>query len=377
LRREDFSALRETTYLDSACMSLRPEQVIDKINEYYREYPACHGRSAHSLAEKATQEYEDARKEVAELIDASPGDLMFTSGTTEAINTVAYATDFEKVVISDREHNSNLVPWQEQDIELNVISTEDGFDLEKLEEEVDEDTLVSVVHVSNLDGNELPVERISEITKENGGHTLVDAAQSIPHREFSVEEIKADFVAFSGHKMLGPSGTGGLYASERGKKKLGRFKTGGGAVTSSTYSSAEFKDFPDGMEPGLPNLAGFIGLGEAARYMNKIGLEKIHRHEEELTELLREKLSQLDEVEEVGKNGTGVISFQVENMDPHKVALMLDQRDIAVRSGMHCLHSWFDRYDREPTVRASLHLYNNEEDIRQLFEALKKITLLS
>jgi cysteine desulfurase/selenocysteine lyase len=221
------------------------------------------------------------------------------------------------------------------------------------------------------------VEEISRVAREHGGYTLVDAAQSIPHRKFSVKEIRPDFVAFSGHKMLGPSGTGGLYASERGKKKLGRFKNGGGAVKNSTYKSAEFKDFPEGMEPGLPNLAGFIGLGEAARYMKEIGPGKIHRHEKELTRLLREKIGQLEEVHTVGREGTGVVSFQVDNMDSHHVALMLDQRDIAVRSGMHCLHSWFDRYEKEPTVRASLHLYNSEEDVLELFEALKKITLLS
>jgi cysteine desulfurase/selenocysteine lyase len=358
-------------------MSLRPEQVIQKIEEYYREYPGCHGRSAHSIARRATDEMEEAREDVADLIDASPENLMWTSGTTEGINTVANGTEFEKVVATDREHNSNLVPWQESDCKLEIISTDGGIDLEELGEVVDENTLVSMVHVSNLDGWTLPAEKISEVVHDRGGMLMLDGAQSVPHRKISVKDIRPDFLAFSGHKMLGPSGTGALYVSDRGKKVLKRTESGGGAVNHSTYDSADFRDFPEGFEPGLPNLAGFIGLGEAARYMKDTGLEEIERHERTLSDRLHDVLDSINGVSRVGVRGRGVASFRVDGVDPSQVAVMLDDRDIAVRSGMHCVHSWFDSYGEEASVRASLHLYNTEEDVERLREALERIALLS
>ncbi|MFB6192830.1 MAG: aminotransferase class V-fold PLP-dependent enzyme [Candidatus Nanohaloarchaea archaeon] len=374
MRENDFPNL-ETTYLDSACMSLRPEQVIDSIKKYYNEYPVCPGRGNYELSKKATQKLEDARSQVADLISADKDNLMFTSGTTESVNTVAASFPSDKVIISDREHNSNLVPWQKHGYEIDVVETGDNF-ISDLDSRVEEGDLVSLVHVSNLDGYENPVREASKVARENGAYILIDAAQSIPHQPFSVKEIQPDFVAFSGHKMCGPSGTGGLYVSDRVKDMIDPLIVGGGGVTNSTFSSHERKDFPHGMESGLPNIAGLIGMGKAASYLDSIEMEKIKAHEEELSKQLYEGIEEIEGVSNVGSTNPGVISLRIGDLDPNQASIMLDQRNIAVRSGMHCVHSWFNHYEEKPTVRISLHLYNNSKDIEKLVSALNEISIL-
>ncbi len=377
MREEDFPALDgDRVYLDSACMSLRPRQVIEKVREYYTDYPACSGRSHHGMSKRASEELEAARQRVAGFIGASEDDLVFTSGTTESINTVSSGFPFERVFTTDREHNSNLVPWQRTGRENVVLDTGNGLDLSTLDSRLEEGDLVSVIHVSNLDGFEVPVEEVLEVAEQNGAYSLVDAAQSVPHRPFTVDRFDADFVAFSGHKMLGPSGTGALYVSDRAREKIEPLKVGGGAVRDSTYTGAEYMEFPQRMEAGLPNLAGFIGFGEAARYLEEVGLERVESHEKELTCELEQGLEDIEKVEVVS-NGTGIVSFRVENMDSHQVALMLSRENIAVRSGMHCVHSWFQKYSQEPLVRASTYLYNNSSDIESLVEAVRDIAYLA
>lgn len=378
MRREDFPPLKETdlTYLDNACMSLRPDCVIDAVERYYREYPACPGRSHHSLSEKASENLMKSRERIADFVGTECENLMLTSGTTEGINTVARGFDAQKVFLSDREHNSNLTPWQRKNCDTVFLETENGLDLEALRSEVSEGDLVSLVHISNLDGMELRVEEAAQIAREQGAYILVDAAQSTPHIPLDVSEMPVDFLAFSGHKMLGPSGTGGLYVSERAQKRLEPLNTGGGAVEDTTQFNRERRDFPYGFEAGLPNVAGFIGLGEAASYLSDIGMSKVEEHEHQLTEKLEQDFSDIKDVSYVS-NGSGVVTFWVDGMDPHQVALMLDRNDIAVRSGKHCAHSWFDQKDVGPGVRASLHMYNNEEDIRELVEEVEKISYVA
>jgi cysteine desulfurase/selenocysteine lyase len=378
MKREDFPPLqnKDLIYLDSACMALRPEKVIEVVEEYYREYPACPGRSHHSMSEKASEELEEARKKVANFIGAERDRLIFTSGTTEGLNTVAKSFTGEKVFISDREHNSGLVPFQEEGYEIEVLDTEEGLNFSRLESEISEGDLVSLVHVSNLDGKELDVDRAAEIARENDAYIMVDAAQSAPHRPINVSRFSVDYLAFSGHKMLGPSGTGGLYVSERGQEKISPLKTGGGAVKSTTYSGAEYRGFPHCFEAGLPNVAGFIGLGAAVDYLESIGMKNVQEHERMLTLKLQDGLGGLEKIRYVSK-GAGVVSFWIEDMDSHQAALMLDEQGVAVRSGMHCVHSWFEDREERPGVRASMHLYNNKEDIEKLVEEIEKLAYIA
>ncbi|WP_414838087.1 aminotransferase class V-fold PLP-dependent enzyme [Candidatus Nanosalina sp. VS9-1] len=368
--REDFP-LPDVTYLDSACMSLRPEKVIEKVNRYYREYPGCSGRSSHSISQKASKELEQARRKVANFIDASRGELMFTSGTTEGINTVARGLDVERVFLTEREHNSNRAVWQELGVE--TVNME-GLDTDFLESELREGDLLSVLHVSNLDGKVFDVEEACRIADEQGAYSLIDAAQSIPHRPFSVQSIEPDFVAFSGHKMLGPSGTGGLYVAKKVQEDLSPLKYGGGAVENSSFSGNERKSFPQGFEPGLKNIAGFTGLGAAVEYLEDIGMEKIQRHEEKLTDEIVRGLEEADV--KVFCEGPGIVSVAFNSVTHGEAAQYLDRRDIKVRAGRHCVHPWFNDRNFDGTVRASLHLYNTEEDVEKFVKEVRKLSRL-
>lgn len=371
--KKDFPMLQKNdlTYLDSACMSLRPQSVIDKINEYYTEYSGCSGRSGHSISREADKELEKARKKVAEFIGAEKDDLVFTSGTTESINTVAQGLDFERVFLTEKEHNSNRAIWQKLGVEtVNMKSLDPEF----LKENLTEGDLVSILHVSNLDGEAYNLGIICDVIHESGAYSMIDAAQSIPHRPFSVKEVKADFVAFSGHKMLGPTGTGGLYVKREVQKELEPLKFGGGAVKSSTFNDYELADFPQGFEPGLQNLAGFTGLGAAIDYLEEFGMENVEEKERKLTEKLVSGLQELDL--KVLNEGPGIVSVVPESMSPNEAAEILDRRGVKVRAGRHCVHPWFEDKDFNGTLRASLHLYNNEKDIERFVKVMKKISAL-
>lgn len=376
MNEEDFPVLRnnDVAYLDSACMSLRPDAVIDAVNDYYANLSSCPGRSGHSLSQRTDEKIANARYKVADIIDARAEDLAFTSGTTESLNLAAQAFKDRKVFVSDKEHNSNLVPWQQND--LKVLNTDKNL-VEQLGEKLDEGDVVSLHHRSNLDGSELPLKQISKLVHERKAFLVVDAAQSISHRPLSVKTIRPDVLAFSGHKMLGPTGTGVLYASDRAKKYFQKVKTGGGAVKNTSFETAEFKDYPECVEAGLPNAAGIIGLGAAVKYLQNIGIEEIERHEKKLSNLVREKAQEIEGLRIVGERGSGVFSFAFENVSSHQVAEMLDRKNIAVRSGRHCVHSWFNSRDEDPCFRASLHLYNNEEDVEELFDVMREISVLN
>ena len=377
MRKEDFPVLqrKDVAYLDSACMSLKPEKVLEAVQSYYRNLSACPGRSSHSLSRETTEKVEAAREKVANFIDAEKQDIAFTSGTTESLNLASQAFEPEKVVVSDKEHNSNLLPWQENDI--HVLETGEGLDMERLDSLVDEETVVSLYHRSNVDGSELPIREISKIVHENDGFLVVDAAQSVSHTSVSVEALDPDFLAFSGHKALGPTGTGVLYASDRVKEKFENVKTGGSTVNNSRYRSAEYRDYPDCVEAGLPNAAGIIGLGAAVEYLQDIGLERIERHEKQLSNRFRERAQEISGLRLVGDEGDDVFSMRFDGIGSHQVAEILDRKDIAVRAGRHCVHSWFNDRDEEPAFRASLHLYNDEQDLNEFFKALEQIAVLN
>ena len=376
--RKDFPILDKVTYLDSACMSLKPIQVIDKINEYYNEYPACSGRSAHKLSKKVDDEVYKTRLSFKKFLNAkSENEIIFTRNTTEGINLAARSLDIKNVLISDREHNSNLLPWLFlYKNKLKVLKSKNNyeFDLEQFKKEVKGVSLVSVVFTSNIDGYSLPVKEIIKISHENKALVLLDGAQAVPHKEIDVRKLDADFLAFSGHKMLGPTGTGVLYAKQELLEKMKPFIVGGHTVYDSTYNGYKLEKVPDKFEAGLQDYSGIIGLQESVKYLNNVGLKNIEEHEVKLKKYLVDELKNMGKVEFVGNmNNSGVLSFNVKGMNAHDVAIILDQSGIALRSGAHCCHSWFNAHNLDGSVRISLYLYNNLDECKKFVDELKKI----
>jgi len=386
--REDFPALQRIisgktiVYMDSACMSLKPRQVIDAMNDYYENYPACAGRSVHKLGNEATENYEKARKVIAKFIGAKTDEIIFTKNTTESINLVAHALKWNKndiILTSDREHNSNLVPWQilseKEHIQHKIIRSkkDETFDVDTFESMMNKNIrLVSVVHVSNIDGYELPVREITKTAKDVGSLVMIDGAQSAPHKEIDVHKLGCDFLAFSGHKMLGTS-IGVLYVKKDSQSMLEPFMTGGETVENTTYTSHKFLKPPALFEAGLQNYAGAIGLAAACSYLEKIGMKNVEKHEQVLTEMLRDEVSS-NGVEILGVEGVGILPFNIKGMNFHNVAVMLDEiGNIMIRSGQHCAHSWFNARGIEGCCRASLYIYNNEQDVERFVTCLKKV----
>jgi len=393
--RQDFPLLNEKTnrrpvvYFDNACQSLRPQSVINAINKYYLEFPACGGRSVHHLAERVTHECEETRTIIAKFINAlSKEEIIFTRNTTEGINLVANSLGLKKgdvVLISDKEHNSNLIPWQmlvkRQGTEIRTIpSNEDStFNLEEYKKNLDGRVkLVALGMTSNLDGVTIPADEIIKPAHKNGSLVLLDAAQTIPHQNVDVRTLDVDFLAFSGHKMLGPSGTGVLYGKYGLLEKLDPFLVGGETVSSSTYSSCQFLPPPEKFEAGLQDYAGIIGLGEAAKYLQAIGFKTIQEQEMHLNEFVTQEISNLPRLNIIGPSNPqlrgGIVSFYLQGVDSHQIALMLDQMaDVLVRSGQHCVHSWFNAHAIPGSVRASFYFYNTLAEAELFVSQLKKI----
>ncbi len=399
--RADFPILKEKlkgkpiVYFDNACMSLRPKQVVDKMNEYYFKYPGCAGRSIHKIGEMVTENYEAARKAVAKFVNAKEEkEIVFTRNTTEGINLVANSFDFNKgdtVITSDREHNSNLLPWQllEKRKGINhevVFSAPDTtFDLEEFKRKVENVgnklKLVSIVHTSNLDGYTLPLKDIIDVTHKAGALVLVDGAQSVPHKKIDVRKLDIDFLAFSGHKMMGPSGIGALYGKYELLEKLQPFLIGGDTVKDTTYDTCVMLNPPEKFEAGLQNYAGAIGLAEATKYLEKVGLDKVGLHETKLNEIITDGIKDIKGLKILGptdpKLRSSIISFNIEGMFPHDIAIMLDDTaNIMIRSGAHCVHSWFNAHAIRGSARASLYLYNTEEEAKLFVDTLKKVAEL-
>jgi len=386
--RQDFPVLKQNVvYLDNACMSLKPQQVIDKMNEYYTKYTACAGRSIHSFSRKVEDEIAVAREQVRKLINSKNEETIFTRNTTEGINLIANSLKFkagDEIVIRDKEHNTNLIPWlklKKKGVKVVVVpSKEDNaFDLEEYESLVNEKTkLVSIVHVSNLDGVTNPVKEIAKIAHKHNALCHIDGAQSVPGKEVDVKSLNVDFLTTSGHKCIGPTGTGVLYGRKELLNEMDQFLVGGETVLDSTYESYEPEHLPNKFEAGLQDYAGIIGLGEAFRYLRSIGMSKIEKHEIKLNEIMTSELK--DKVKLIGPEDpalrSGIFSF-IPDKDIHHVAKMLDvSKKIMVRSGAHCVHSWFNKHNLKGSVRASAYLYNTEEDIAKFVEEVKKIVKL-
>ena len=385
--RKDFPILeKEITYMDSACVSLKPRQVVEAINSYYNEVPACAGRSMHRLGTKVNKEIEKSRKAIAKFFNAKSSEIIFTKNTTEGINLVASSLGLkkgDKVITTDKEHNSNLLPWQKlakKGIVHEIIKSnkDNTFNLEEFKNKIKGAKLVSVVHTSNLDGVTFPAKEIIKIAHENNALVMLDAAQSAPHKEIDVKKLDADFLACSGHKMLGPSGTGILYGKQHLLENMEPFIVGGDTVSETTYTTAEFEKPPEKFEAGLQDYAGIIGLGEAVNYLKKIGMKNIGNHEQRLNKRITDELLKIEGVSIIGPadsaKRSGIISFNVKGCDHHEIALMLDKSaNIMVRSGAHCVHSWFNAHNMKGSVRASVYIYNTEEECDIFIEQLKKI----
>lgn len=380
---------RAMAYLDSACQSLRPVQVTQAIQRYYEISQACSGRSMHRLGTAVTSMVDESRVQVAKFINARRKDeVIFTRNTTEGINLIANTLRLKAgdiVLISDKEHNSNLIPWQKAAKDKGVIYKivpslpDNTFNLEAYQNHFEGNVkLVSMTAMSNLDGVANPTQEIIKIAHNNGALVLLDGAQSVPHLHTDVQALDVDFLAFSGHKMCGPSGTGVLYGKYALLQELDTFLVGGDTVANSTYDSCEFLPPPEKFEAGLQDYAGILGLGEATRYLEKVGFNKIQQVEHELNTIITEGIQSIPGLHFIGPSNpilrNAIVCFYIDGLDSHRIALMLDQMAaVMVRSGMHCVHSWFNARKLQGSIRASLYFYNTLEDAEKLVTNLNKI----
>jgi len=332
--RKDFPILkkRSIVYLDTACQSLRPQQVIEKITDYYENFPACSGRSMHKLAAIVTQKCDEARSQIARFLGAKKKEeIIFTRNTTEGINLVANSLDFEPgdvVLVTGKEHNSNLIPWQilvnKKGVHLKILQPKaDGtFDMETFEQVMKTPVkLVSFGYSSNLDGVTIPAEKIIKIAHKQGAYVLLDAAQTAPHHKINVKNLDVDFLALSGHKMLGPSGTGVLFGKFKLLEEMSPFLVGGDTVANSTYHNCEFLPVPEKFEAGLQDYAGIIGLGEAAKYLQMVGFDTIEKQEKLLNQAIDNGLRDISGLNIIGPADPtlrgGISTFYIKGIDSH------------------------------------------------------------
>ncbi|HEM6308694.1 TPA: cysteine desulfurase [Streptococcus suis] len=392
--RKDFSILDQVVndeplvYLDNAATTQKPQQVLDVLADYYQKDNANVHRGVHTLSERATARYEAARQKVADFIQAkSSKEILFTRGTTTSLNWVAqFAKEIlqpdQEVIISVQEHHSNIIPWQQAcqqtGAKLRYVTLKDGeLDVDSLKSMLSEKTkFVSLAHVSNVLGSVAPIGEIAELVHQVGAYLVVDGAQSVPHMAVNVQELDVDFYAFSGHKMLGPTGIGVLYGKEELLNLMSPVEFGGEMIDFVYEQSATWKELPWKFEAGTPNIAGAIGLGAAIDYLTEIGMDAIQAHEAELVDYVFPKLQAIPGLTIYGSQDlskrTGVIAFNLDDLHPHDVATALDYEGVAVRAGHHCAQLLL-RYLQVPaTVRASFYIYNTKADCDKLVEAIIK-----
>jgi len=394
--RDDFPVLRQKVhgkpliYFDNAATSQKPRVVIDAMNDYYQRYNANVHRGLHALAERATREYERAREKLARFINAESSEcVIFTHGTTEAINLVAYSwarhnlKKGDEILTTWMEHHSNTVPWYQvcehtgaviKRIELNPDGTLRLEDLGKLI--AGRTKLVAVTHASNVLGTINPVRQIADAAHERGALVLVDGAQSVPHMAVDVQAIDADFFMFSGHKMCGPTASGVLYGKRALLEAMPPFMGGGEMIREVWFDHAKYNDLPYKFEAGTPNIAESIGLGIAVDYLQNIGLDKIRQHEKQITQYALGRLKELPEVIVYGpldvQRRAGLVSFTFSDIHPHDIATFLDEEGVAIRAGHHCAMPLHKKLNIAATARASFYLYNTREEVDTFIAALQK-----
>ncbi|HYS71742.1 MAG TPA: cysteine desulfurase [Thermoplasmata archaeon] len=396
--KDDFPVLKRSVrgkplvYVDSAATSQKPQQVIDAITEYYGKYNANVHRAVYDLGEEATREYEGAREKIAAFIGAKDSrEVVFTRGTTESLNALAYAwgikgpiVNGDEIVTTIMEHHSNTIPWYfVQDMKGARLKWVDIHDdgtlkMEQYDDLVTDKTkIVTVTHVSNVLGTINPIKEIAKIAHEHGAICVVDGAQSAPHMPVNVADLGCDFYTVSGHKMCGPTGSGVLWGRYELLEKMEPFLGGGEMIREVHKGWAKWNDVPYKFEAGTPNIGGAIGLGAAVDYLTKLGMENVRRHEVEVTEYALEEMHRMKGVVTYGPDDMrvrgGVVSFNVGEVHAHDVASVLNEFGVCVRSGHHCAQPLMERLDVAATSRASFYVYNDLEDVDRLVEAVKKV----
>jgi len=391
--RRDFPVLSQTVngrplvYLDSAATAQKPRAVIEAVRSFYEEYNANVHRAIHALGEKATLRYEEARRKVARFINAPEAEtVVFVKNATEAINLVAYSwarrnlKEGDEILVSPIEHHSNLVPWQlaakATGARLRFFRvTEDGrLRTDDLDEVITERTkLVAVTAASNVLGTIVPVQEIAAAAHRKGAVVLVDGAQAVPHMPVDVQAMGCDFLAFSGHKMMGPTGIGVLWGRRELLEAMDPFLSGGDMIRSVTLEGATWADLPHKFEAGTPPIAEAIGLGVAVDYLTALGMENVYRHEQQLVRYAMEQLRRMEGVTIYGpEQRGGVVTFNVEGVHPHDLATVLNEEGIAIRAGHHCAQPIMEWLGVPATARASFYVYNTEEDVDRLVAAIER-----
>lgn len=383
---------QKLVYLDNGATVQKPQCVIDAISHYYSEYNSNIHRGVHTLSQEATAAFEEARITLQRFINAKHShEVILTSGTTQGINLVAYSfgkgfiNPGDEVIISGMEHHSNIVPWQimceDRGAILKVIPFNEAgeIDLKDLQSLISTKTkLISIVHISNSLGTVNPVKEVIELAHKKGIKVLVDGAQAAPHAHIDVQDLDADFYAFSGHKMYGPTGVGVLYGKEDLLNAMPPYLGGGEMIESVSFEKTTYNSLPHKFEAGTPNIADVIGLGKAAEWMLDLGHNFIQNHEAKLLDYATTKLGSIPGFKAIGeaKNKAGVLSFIIEGQHPYDIGTILDQQGIAVRTGNHCTQPVMDHFCIPGTIRASFAVYNTKTDIDTLFIALERAVKL-
>lgn len=396
--RKDFPILNEKIYnktliyFDNGATTQKPQSVIEKINYGYEHLNANIHRGVHYLSQKATEAHEEARKTVVSFLGAGKHqEIIFTRGTTEAINLVAFSFGEafckagDEIIVSVMEHHSNIVPWQmlceRKGMKLKVIPmNETGeLDIKAYTELLNENTrLVSVAHVSNVLGTVNPVKNIIDIAHSRNIPVLIDGAQSVPHIPVNVTELDADFYVFSGHKIYGPTGIGVLYGKEKWLNAIPPYQGGGEMIATVSFEKTTYNELPFKFEAGTPDYIGSTALAAALDYVQKIGIDKIATYEHELTKYATLRLKEIDGIRIIGQAAekSAVVSFLVGNIHPYDIGMLLDKLGIAVRTGHHCAQPLIESLEIPGTVRASFAFYNTKEEIDVFIEALKRVVIM-
>ncbi len=378
-------------YLDNAASTQTPQIVLDAMNEYYTQYRANIHRGLYDLSAHATEKYEEARKKIAKFIGAEKNEIIFTSGTTHGLNFLARSAcknlkPGENIVLTRLEHHANLIPWQEyareRGVEIRFIELQKNnsfeIDIESAKKCIDKNTrVVSFALVSNALGTLLPVKKIIELSQKVQAITVVDAAQAMAHMPVNVKNLDCDFLVFSGHKMYGPTGIGVLFGKMNRLQKLEPFLYGGDMVSEVSFDSATWAEIPERFEGGTPNIAGAIGLAAAVDFIQSVGWNEIQEHEKFITTNMIEQLNAEPGVRIIGpmelEKRIGVVSFIIDGVHPHDIAEVLNRENIAIRAGHHCAMPLMKLLEISGTARASIGMYNSEDDIEKLVEGIKKV----